>query len=433
MECAQRHQGASGSLNSYRMEKTVLQPAPVISIDSRLAKNINATMRTTMKQRLFTPGPTPVPERVMLRMAEPIIHHRTEEFVEGLAEVHDNLKYLFCTDQPVLTLTSSGTGGMEAAIANVFSRGDEVITVNGGKFGERWGEIVTAYGLQNRQIDQEWGSAVTAERIREELRNYPNVRGICLTHSETSTGVFTDVRAIASEIREEFDGLIIVDGITAVGAHELRFDEWGLDIVVTGSQKGLMIPPGLAFIALSDRAWKMAESSDLPSFYFDLKLARKAYEKGDTPWTPAVTLVLGLQEALRMVRDEGREAIWRRHTRLAAGLRDGLTALGFDLFGTPPSNAVTSVMFPEGGKDFQKVMKDRYGITMAGGQEALKGKIFRVSHLGYYDEGDMLTFLHYAERTLSDLGLPFESGAGVAAAQQTFSRFLAEESVADQV
>ena len=367
----------------------------------------------------------------MLQMARPIIHHRTDEFKDAFAEVNENLKYLFCTAEPVMTLTSSGTGAMEAALANTLSRGDEVMTVNGGKFGERWGEIAAAYGLLNRQIDVEWGTAVTTERIREELAKYPNVRAICLTHSETSTGVFTDVGKIAADIRDEFDGLIIVDGITAVGAHEMRFDDWGIDILVTGSQKGLMIPPGLAFIALSGRAWDAVERSDLPSFYFDLTEARKAFDKGDTAWTPAVTLVLGLREALAMIRTEGREEVWRRHTRLAAGLRAGLSALGFELFGTPPSNAVTSVRFPEGGEQFQKVMKQSYGITMAGGQEALKGKIFRVSHLGYYDDGDMLTFLHYAERTLSDLGLSYEPGAGVAAAQRTFTTHLTEARTAE--
>lgn len=356
----------------------------------------------------------------MLKMAQPIIHHRTDEFRDALRGASADLQYLFCTEQPVLTLTASGTGGLEAAIANTLSRGDEVITVNAGKFGERWGKIAEAYGLVNHQIDVEWGLAVTAAQVKEALGNYPNAKAVCLTHSETSTGVFTDIQGIAQEIRSEYNGLILVDGITAVGAHEMRFDEWGIDVAVTGSQKGLMIPPGLAFIALSDRAWQSVETSDLPSFYFDLKQARKALEKSDTAWTPAVTLVLGLAEALKMIRAEGRENVWARHERLANGLRAGMQALGFELFGTPPSNAVTSVLFPEGGSDFQKIMKAQYGITMAGGQEHLKGKIFRISHLGYYDEGDMLTFLHYAERTLRDMGLPHESGAGVYAAQKFF-------------
>ena len=377
-----------------------------------------------MRSRLFTPGPTPVPDSIMLRMAQPIIHHRTDEFRDALRGASADLQYLFCTEQPVLTLTSSGTGGLEAAIVNTLSAGDEVITVNGGKFGERWGKIAKAYGLVNHQIDVEWGTAVSSEQIRELLGRYPHTKGVCLTHSETSTGVFTDVRQIAHDIRSEFDGLIFVDGITAIGAHEMRFDEWGIDVAVTGSQKGLMIPPGLAFIALSDRAWHNAESSNLPSFYFDLKQARKALEKGDTAWTPAVTLVLGLAEALKMIRSEGREQVWARHERLADGLRVGMKALGFQLFGTPPSNAVTSVLFREGGGDFQKVMNTRYGITMAGGQEHLKGEIFRVSHLGYYDEGDMLTFLHFAERTLDDLSLEHESGAGVSAAQKLFAEYL---------
>ncbi|MCE2503158.1 MAG: alanine--glyoxylate aminotransferase family protein [Chlorobi bacterium] len=380
-----------------------------------------------MKTRLFTPGPTPVPEHIMVTMAQPMVHHRTDEFKDAFVEVNENLKYLFCTEQPVLTLTSSGSGAMEAAIVNTLSRGDHIITVNGGKFGKRWGKISEVYDLINHQIDVEWGSAVSIEQIRAELDKAPDTQAIFLTHSETSTGVFTDVEAMAQEIRSDFDGLIIVDGITAVGAHEMRFDDWELDIVVTGSQKGLMIPPGLAFIALSDRAWKSTEKSDLPSFYFDLGQARKAFEKGDTAWTPAVTLIMGLKESLAMIRREGREDVWKRHARLAAGLRSGLTALGFKLFASPPSNAVTSAYLPKGQEKFQKVMKERYGITMAGGQEHLKGKIFRVSHLGYYDEGDMLTFLHYAERTLSDLDIAFEAGVGVATAQQTFSTLLSTQ------
>lgn len=377
-----------------------------------------------MRSRLFTPGPTPVPEHVMLRMAQPMIHHRTEEFQQVLADVTSGLQYLFCTEQPVFVLTASGTGAMEAAVVNTMSAGDEVITVDGGKFGERWGNIADAYGLRNHRIAVEWGTAVTVERIAETLERNPGVQAICLTHSETSTGVFTDVREIASRIRPTFDGLILVDGITAVGAHEMRFDAWDLDVVVTGSQKGLMIPPGLAFIALSERAWKKTETSNLPRFYFDLIEARTSLEQGDTPWTPAITLVLGLAESLAMIRAEGRENVWARHERLADGLRQGMTALGFELFGAPPSNAVTSVRIPEGGEKFQSVMKSRYGITMAGGQEDLKGKIFRVSHLGYYDEGDMLAFLHYTERALTDLGLPHEPGAGVSAAQQVFMKHL---------
>jgi aspartate aminotransferase-like enzyme len=242
-----------------------------------------------------------------------------------------------------------------------------------------------------------------------------------MTHSETSTGVFTDIREITRVIRERFDGLVIVDGITAVGAHEMRFDEWDLDVVMTGSQKGLMIPPGLAFVAFSDRAWAAAEKGTLPRFYFDLRLAKKALESEDTPWTPAVTLVLGVAEALGMIRQEGIENVWARHARLAGALRAGISALDLKLFGTPPSNAVTSVMVPEKGAEFVSIMKKKYGITMAGGQDQLKGKIFRVSHLGYYDEADMLSVLFAIESSLREVGHPHIEGAGLAAAQKFFN------------
>lgn len=374
-----------------------------------------------MKPRLFTPGPTPVPESVMLRMAQPIIHHRTSEFQKTLQDVTEGLQYLFRTSNPVLTLTASGTGAMEAAIVNTLSAGDEIIFVNAGKFGERWGEIARAYGVIPHEITVEWGNAVTPEAVMDSLQQHPGVKAICLTHSETSTGVYTDIREIAGRVRTVFDGLIMVDGITAVGAHEMQFDEWGLDVVVTGSQKGLMIPPGLAFIALSDRAWKAAETSTLPSYYFDLRLARKALAGNDTPWTPAVTLVLGVAEALQMIRDEGIENVWARHNRLGSALRAGVAALGLQPFGKPPSNALTSIRLPERGEEFMSLMKKKYKVTMAAGQDHLKGVIFRVSHLGYYDEADMLSVLYAIESALADIGHPHTTGAGLAAAQQVFN------------
>jgi aspartate aminotransferase-like enzyme len=357
----------------------------------------------------------------MLRMAQPIIHHRTPEFQAALKSVDDGLKYLFRTDQPVFTLTASGTGAMEAAIVNTLSAGDEIIFVNAGKFGERWGEIARAYGVVAHEITIAWGTAVTADQVEEALRAHPDARAVCLTHSETSTGVFTDVRAIAARLRPAFDGLIIVDGITAVGAHEMRFDEWDLDVVVTGSQKGLMIPPGLAFIAMSERAWRARERSTLPKFYFDMKLALEAYRSGDTPWTPAVTLVLGVADTLGMIREEGIENVWLRHERLASALRAGVAAVGLAPFGTPPSNAVTAVTLPERGAEFMTLMKKKYMVTMAAGQEQLKGKIFRVSHLGYYDEADMLSVLYAIESALNDIGHPHTPGAGLAAAQGVFN------------
>ncbi len=374
-----------------------------------------------IKKRLYTPGPTPVPEQIMLTMAEPMIHHRHPEFQEILTSVNDNLKYLFQTNQGVMTLTSSGTGAMEASVANVLSKGDTAIYVNGGKFGERWGEILNAYGLHAVEIKMEWGTPVTADQVVEVLKNNPDTKAVYLTHSETSTGTATDIETIAQAVHKyNNDIAVIVDGITSVGAMKSKMDEWDLDIVVTGSQKGLMIPPGLAHIAVSERAWKLIESSDLPNYYFDLKAAKKALDKNDTPWTPAVTLFIGLEKALTMLREEGIENVWARHQKLADAIREGCKALGLKLLSNSPSNALTAVYVPENVefKRFNSVIKQKYGITVAGGQGHLKGKIFRISHLGYYDELDMMTMMAALERTLVEVGADITVGAGLAAAQK---------------
>lgn len=372
------------------------------------------------KNRLFTPGPTPVPDRVLQAGARPIIHHRTPEFEESLASVHENLRYLFGTEEPVMLLASSGTGAMEAAIANTLSSGDTVVTVNGGKFGERWGRIARAYGLEVEEVVIDWGTSVTAEQIRERLSKHQTLSAICLTHSETSTGGLTDVQGIIQELRPEFNGLFIVDGITAVGAHPMDFDAWDVDVLVTGSQKGLMIPPGLACIAMSARAWSAAERSDLPAFYFDLIEARKAYDKGTTPWTPAVSLVLGLAEALEMIKAEGKERVWNRHARLAEGLRAGVRALDVEVFAQSPSNALTSILLPDGCKELPGRLKNDWGYTIAGGQGEYKGVIGRISHLGYYDDSDMIGMIYAMERVLAELRGSEVSGAGLAAAAKAF-------------
>lgn len=360
----------------------------------------------------------------MLRMAEPIIHHRHPEFREIFKRVNANLKYLFQTQQPVLTLASSGTGGVEATFVSLFAPGDTVLAVNGGKFGERWVKMPRTFGLKAVEIKVEWGKAPGEELVRDALRANPEARAVYLVHSETSTGTATDVRQLAKVIRENSDALICVDGITAIGAHEFRFDEWGIDVCVTGSQKGLMIPPGLAFVALSKRAISAMERSTLPKFYFDLRKALKSYEDDDTPWTPAISLVIGVDAALQMIRTEGIENIWRRHERLALALREGIAALGLKLFSDSPSYAVTPVWIPDGveWKILNKLLKEKYGITIAGGQEQYSGKIFRISHLGYYDELDMITMLSALEMALADCGYRFDVGAGVRAAERFFVR-----------
>ncbi len=370
-----------------------------------------------MKKRLFTPGPTPIPETVMLRMAEPIIHHRNPEFNEILTRVNKNLKYLFQTEQPVLTLTSSGTGGVESTFVSLFSPGDTIISVNGGKFGERWVKMPKTFGLNVVEIKVAWGTAPTAEQLLTALKANPGAKAVYLVHSETSTGAATDVKSLAKLIRENSTALVCVDGITAVGAHEMRFDEWGIDVCVTGSQKGLMIPPGLAFVALSKRAIEKMETATLPRFYFDLKKALKSYQDNDTPWTPAVSLVIGVDAALTLLVNEGIENVWARHQRLANAIRAGVTGCGLKLFSEFPSFAVTPVWVPEGveWKKFNKILKGKYGITIAGGQDDFKDKIFRISHLGYYDELDMISMIGALELTLKECGYQFELGSGVKA------------------
>jgi aspartate aminotransferase-like enzyme len=371
------------------------------------------------KRRLFTPGPTPVPEKVMLKMAEPIIHHRSPEFNEIFTRVNKNLQYLFQTTQPVLTLTCSGTGGAEATFVSLFSPGDTIISVNGGKFGERWVKLPKTFGVNVVEIKVEWGKAPSAPQIKESLQKNPNAKAVYLTHSETSTGTATDIKTLAKVIGENSSALVCVDGITAIGAHELRFDDWGIDVCVTGSQKGLMLPPGLAFIALSKRAVALMETSTLPKFYFDLRKALKSYEKNDTPWTPAASLIIGADTALEMIHTEGIENVWKRHERMAHAIRAGIVAMGLKLFSNEPSYAVTPVWVPEGveWKAFNKVLKNDFGITVAGGQDDYAGKIFRISHLGYYDEIEMVGVIAAIERALLACNWKCEPGLGVKAVQ----------------
>ncbi|MEJ5304663.1 MAG: alanine--glyoxylate aminotransferase family protein [Ignavibacteria bacterium] len=374
------------------------------------------------KRRLFTPGPTPVPEKIMLKMSEPIIHHRNPEFKEIFAELNSNIKYLFQTKQNVYTLTSSGTGAMEAAVGNVISDGDKAIFVNGGKFGERWGQMIKTFGGIPIEVKKEWGEPPSVDEIIDLVKKHPDVKAIYLTHSETSSGTVTNVREIAKAVHEISDALIVVDGITSVGAIELKMDEWDLDIVLTGSQKGLMIPPGLSFIAVSERAWRKINETENRVFYFSLKKAQKALESGDTPWTPAITLVIGANEALKLIKEEGLENIWKRHHRLAEGIRIGVKALGLKLMSKNPSNAITAVFIPEGieFKKFNDALKYEFGITVAGGQEQYKGKLFRISHLGYYDELDMITMISALEFALKKAGYNFQAASGVNAIQNYF-------------
>lgn len=375
------------------------------------------------KHRLFTPGPTPVPPESLLAMARPVDHHRLEEASEAIREVSENLKHVFKTSNDVLILTSSGTGAMEAAVVNLLSPGDKAVTIRGGKFGERWWEICEAYGVEAIPIDVEWGRAVDPEAVERVLKGESGVKAVFATLCETSTGVLHDIRALAEIVRGT-EAVLVVDAISGLGADELPMDEWGVDVVVAGSQKGLMTPPGLAFIALSEKAWRMVESSKLPKYYFDLKKAREAKGKGTTPFTPAITLIIGLRESLRLIVEEGIDNVVARHARLARAMREAVEAMGLELFAERPANAVTAIKVPEGidGVELVKRLRSAHGVTFAGGQERLKGKIVRVAHLGWMDELDVVTAAAALEMGLKEMGHPIEAGKGVATAVRSLAK-----------
>ena len=377
------------------------------------------------KAYLMVPGPTPVPERVQAAMNRPMINHRGPGYEAMFRDISARLKTLFHTNHDVLTYPSSGTGVMEAAIVNFFSPGDKILLVSIGVFGDRLGEIATTYGLNVEKIAVKWGEMACPEQLAARLAEDKagEIKGVLLTHNETSTGVTNDVCALA-KAKGKHPALLIVDAVSALGAIPMRMDEWGIDVVVTGSQKALMIPPGLGFMALNDRAWAAYEKSALPKYYLDAKKVKKSLDKGQNPYTPPVSLLYGLQESLKMIAEEGEDAIVARHILLGEAVRAGVKAMGLRLFAADgaASSVVTAVWAPEGvsGKDVQKKMRDVFGVTIAGGQKELEGKIFRIGHLGYAAAADVLVTLAMLEMTLTELGVKVSLGAGVAAAQAVF-------------
>jgi aspartate aminotransferase-like enzyme len=356
-------------------------------------------------------------------MARPIIHHRTDEYREQFLETTKRMQEHLGTEQPVVTLSCSGSGAMEAALVNLLSPGDEAIVVEGGKFGDRWRLIAAAYGVTAHTVSVEWGRVATVEEVESALAAHPRAKTLFLTHSETSTGALFPVMEIARAARARGVATII-DAVTSFGVYDLHFDGSDLDGVVWGSQKGLMIPPGLGFVCFSARAWDLQRESKLPKFYLDLGKARSALEKGDTPFTPAITLVLAARAAMRLMAEEGREHVFARHQRNADASREAARALGLSLFAEVPSNAVTAVRVPSGvdGAAVVKTMERRYGVKIAGGQDRLKGKIFRLGHIGYYDEGDILRLVGAFESALLDHGMKLEPGTAAGAAQVSFRR-----------
>jgi aspartate aminotransferase-like enzyme len=376
-------------------------------------------VKAVIKSFLLAPGPTPVPPEVLAAMSLPIIHHRTPQFAAVLAEVQDGLRQLFGTREDVLVLASSGTGAMEAAVTNLCSPGDEVVFVNGGKFGERWGKIAAAYGVVAHEVVVEWGRAVRPEAVAAALDAHPRTRVVYVQASETSTCALHPVPEIARITRAR-DVLLVVDGITAVGALDLPMDRIGIDVLMTGSQKGLMLPPGLACIALSPRAWAAVQRATLPRFYFDLARERKGVAERSTAWTPAISLVQGLRVALAMLQAEGLANVYARHARLARATRAGVTALGLRLLSPDsPSPAGTAIVLPDGidGTAMFRYLRDAMRVTFAGGQDRLKGKIIRFSHLGYVGSFDVVTGLAALELALRHFGATIDYGRGVGAAE----------------
>ncbi|MBU1121949.1 MAG: alanine--glyoxylate aminotransferase family protein [Candidatus Omnitrophota bacterium] len=369
-----------------------------------------------MKRKvLMTPGPSPVPSFIREALSQEIMHHRTDAFRKILKEVNDGLKEIFCTSNPVITAASSGTGVMEAAVCNLFSKEDTVVAICGGKFGERWAEIAKSYSLNVIQMNVPWGQSPSIEELNNILDSNKEIKGVLTTLCETSTATVYDIEAIG-KITKEKDVLLIVDAISGLGQEVFYPDKWGVDVVVSGSQKGMMLPPGLAFISISVKAKQALNNSDLPKYYFDLKKALKSYEKDDTPFTPAVSLIVGLRCAISAIKEEGIEARWKKFAKMAQAAGAAAQALGLECFSKRPSNSVTAICAPTSVKssDIVKKLRNEYGLSIAGGQGDVKDKIFRIAHMGWINEQDLIMCFSLLEKALIDLGYKFKLGVSLA-------------------
>jgi aspartate aminotransferase-like enzyme len=376
-----------------------------------------------LKPRLFTPGPTPVPEETLLELARPVTYHRTPEQRQVLAEVMNDLKYVYQTKNDVIVLTSSGTGGMEAAVSNVLSPGKKAILLTAGRWGERWRGIMKGFGINVVSVEAPYGQAIPPGRLEDALAKNPDAVAVFTTLSETSTGVGHDVEAYG-RIVANTPAVLAVDGISGLGAVECRTDEWQIDLCVAGSQKALMLPPGLAYVSLSPKAWQAIEANTAAkNFYFDLKRYRAKLSENDTPFTPANTLIKAQRVSLKRIRAEGIENLWARHARMGNAARAAVRAMGLENFAERPNNAMTVVKVPAGidGSELLKNLEKKYGYKLANGQDSLKGKIWRLSHMGYCDPFDVMGALSALELALLDAGFKVEPGAGVAAAQRALA------------
>jgi aspartate aminotransferase-like enzyme len=374
------------------------------------------------KTRLLTPGPTPLLPKALHAMMGSDIHHRTEDFRNIYRAVLADLKEVMGTSNDVLTLVSSGTGAMESSVSNLFSPGDKVVVCCAGKFGERWVEIMKAYGLDAVVLSAEYGESIGPERVEQALKENPNARGVFVQASETSTGAAHDVQAMASIVKKT-DAIFVIDAITGLGTQPLDIDGWGLDVVIGGSQKAFMIPPGLAFISLSPKAWAFSETAKLPRFYFNLKKEKKNAASGESSWTPNTSLIIALAEALKYIKSIGMDKLIENAQMLAKATREGAQALGLELFAKHPAGSVTAVRAPK-GMDSGAIVKEyrtRFGSVIANGQGSMKGQIFRIAHLGYFDFPDLFAVMAELEIILHAQGFPVEFGKGVAAVQRVYA------------
>lgn len=375
-----------------------------------------------MKMYLMTPGPTPVAPETQLAMAQPIIHHRSPQFMEIFGKVREDLKYLFQTEQEVLVFTATGTGAMEGSVVNLLSPGDTALVIDGGKFGERWTELCNVYGVKVERLAVEWGHAADPKAVAQMLDANPAIKAVFVQANETSTAVMHPVKELAAVTKTRPGAILVVDAISALGGTPMPMDEWGIDVLVAGSQKAMMLPPGLAFVALSPKAWEMAKTSKLPKYYFDFSKALKSAQKNQTPYTSPVSLILGLQEVLTKIRQMGLEKIFAHNRRLSLATKAAMKAMGIALYSKDnPSDVLTAAESPVDG---QKVVAElrKKGIWIAGGQAQAKGKIFRIAHMGFIDTVDLLGTIGGLEEVLNQLGYKVQPGAGLKAAQEVLSK-----------
>ncbi|MFZ5451773.1 MAG: pyridoxal-phosphate-dependent aminotransferase family protein [Thermodesulfobacteriota bacterium] len=377
-----------------------------------------------MKMYLMTPGPTPVAPETNLAMAQPIIHHRSPLFMEILGEVRADLKYLFETEQEVLIFAATGTGAMEGAVANTLSAGDTALVVDGGKFGERWTELCNVYGVKVERLAVTWGHAVDPKEVAKMLDANPAIKAVLVQANETSTGVSHPIKELAEVTTKRPGTILVVDAISALGGYSIPMDKWGIDVLVAGSQKAMMLPPGLAFAALSPKAWGFVKESKLPKYYFNFSKALKSAEKNQTPYTSPVSLILGLKEVLGKIKQVGLEKIYAHNARLSAACKAAMKAMGLELYSKDyPSTVLTAVLAPA-GVDGQKVVAElrKKGIWIAGGQAEAKGKIFRIAHMGFIDTVDLLGTIGGLEEVLTALGYKVQPGVGLKAAQEVLAK-----------